>query len=192
MTNKPRVSHFTAVDLIDSKQAKDNYPDRSHIAQLYPTPKTHEEEIQDNQSRQQSYRRRWPRYPHLNVALYGSAVFWLSIWYIQNLHAWWFGSGSYAIVMATVFFTFILGLVIASLLVVWINYVKKLLYYFSGSAGVFWAVYGFTLVILLGLWLSGGWVWEYTTVSWIPILVGSHFTILLISTWYTLRNGNNP
>jgi hypothetical protein len=177
MEKNQKTSHFSPTDSSDSKSVSRHDPDRSYLARLYPKPKTYEQRKQDNRLRQQSYRRKWPKYPYLNIATYGSTVLGLVIWVAQNLHAWWFGSSDYGITMSTVFFSFAIGLGLAFLLIAWVNYVNKLFSYFGSMIRLFWLVYAVLVAVLLVLWLSG-WLWEYTNILWFLILTVFHFIVV--------------
>ncbi|MBC7564838.1 hypothetical protein H7100_01235 [Candidatus Saccharibacteria bacterium] len=185
MANKPKISHYAPSDPSDVKPASSATPDRSRLAQLYPEPKTYNQRKHNDRLLQQAYRRYWPKRPYLNIAAYGSVIMGLSIWFAQNLNAWWFGSSDKGITMATVFFTFAMGLGLAFLLIAWVNYVNKQFSYFGGVTQVFWLVYAVLLTVLLVLWLSG-WIWEYTNILWIPALIVAHFITVFFSAWRTI------
>jgi hypothetical protein len=79
--------------------------------------------------------------------------------------------------MSTVFFSFVIWSVLAFLLIAWINYTDKQFSYFGGMTRVFWFVYTILAAVLLVPWLSG-WIWEYTNILWIPILIVFHFIVV--------------
>lgn len=185
MANKPKISHYAPSGPSDSKPANGRTSDRSRLAQLYPEPKTYNQRKQDDKLRQQAYHRHWPKRPRLNIAAYGSVILGLSIWFAQNLSSWWFGSSDKGITMATVFFTFALGLGLAFLLITWVNYVNKLFSYFGGIVQIFWLVYAVLISVLLTLWLSG-WIWEYTNILWIPVLIVLHFIMVFFNVRRTI------
>jgi len=180
MANKSKISHFAPTDSSDSKPVSNSYPDRSRLVQLYPKSKTYKQRKQDDRLHQQSYRRQWPKYPYLNIAIYGSVVLGLVIWFTQNLNAWWFSSSNNGITMSIVFFSFAIGLGLEFLLIAWVNYVNKQFSYFEGMIRVFWLVYTVLATVLLVLWLSG-WIWEYTNILWVPVLTVLHFIVVFFS-----------
>lgn len=180
MAHKPRISHYASSDSSDQKPVSSTISDRSHLARLYPEPKTYNQRKQDDKLRQQAYRRHWPKRPYLNIAAYGSIVLGLVIWFMQNLGAWVFGSSDKGITMATVFFSFALGLGLFFLIISWINYANKLFSYFGGRLQIFWIVYTLLVAALLFSWLNS-WIWEYTNILWIPVLIILHFTVVFFS-----------
>ena len=181
MAKNPKISHYAPLEPSDAKSASITTPDRSRLAQLYPEPKTYNQRKQDDKLRQQAYRRHWPKHPDLNIAAYGSALLGFLVWFLQNLSSWWFGSSDYGITMSTVFFTFALGLAIAFLAITWVNYVNKLFTYFGGLVQIFWLAYTLFAAVLLTLWLSS-WIWPYTNIIWIPLLIILHCTIVFLIT----------
>lgn len=188
MANKPKISHFSKTNISDSKPVNNAYKDRSKLALLYPEPKTYEQKKEDDKLRQQSYRRHWPKYPYLNIAVYGSAVLGLMIWFVQNLNTWWFSSSNKGIVMSTVFISFAIFLVPAFLLITWIVYVNKQFSYFGGMVRLFWLVYDIILAVILSIWLSG-WIGDYTNTLWIPALIVLHFILVFFSAQRILSRG---
>ncbi len=181
MTDKPKITHFAASNWSDSKVLKGDSQDRSRLARLYPKPKTYEQRKRDDILRQKSYRRQWPKHPHLNIAAYGSAILGLTVWFIQNLNDSWFGNSNKGLIMSTVFLSFAVGIVLVFLIIAWVNYVNKQFSYFGGLASVFWLFYAVSVAVLLALWLSG-WIWDYTNILWIPVLIVLHFIIAFFST----------
>lgn len=181
MANKPTITHFAATNSSDSQAANSDHVDRSQLAQLYPKPKTYDQRKQDDQRRQALYRRYWPKYPYLNIAAYGSVILGLVIWFVQSLNAWWYSGGEdRGITMSNIFFSFLLGLGLAFLIIAWVRYINKQFSHFGGSMRLFWLVYGSMSTVMLLLWLSG-WLWEYTNIVWIVGLSVLHFTIVFFS-----------
>lgn len=179
MAKKMKISHFAPTDCFEASPANKNRSNQSHLAQLYPRPKTYEQKEQDNKSLRQAYRRQWPKYPYLNISAYGSAIFGLIIWFSQNIKTWWFGNGDFGLVMSTVFFSFAIWFILAFSFIAWINYVNKQFSYFGGTIRLFWLIYIILIAILLTLWQSG-WIWEYTNILWVPVLAILHFIAMLL------------
>jgi len=188
MTAKTKLSHFTANDQSKIKTTGNRYADRSLLARLYPKAKSYEERLRDDKWREQSYRRRWPKYPYLNVAVYGSVAVGLSIWFGQSVSSWWFSSDDGGIIMGIVFFTFAIGMGLVFLFIAWGNYANRLLSQFGGMARLFWLVYSFLIMSMLVLWLSD-WVGHYTDILWVPALTAVHFVVVLLSTRLIMRRG---
>lgn len=168
------------VDKPTTTQPKRNNPqDRSWLARLYPEPKTYEQRKEDDKRRQEIYRSHLSKHPHFTIAVRGSVVFGLVMWFVQNLNAWWFSGGDdRAAAMSNVFFSFFIGVLVMLLAVAWIKYVNKQLYGFqSVPEAQFWLTYGVVVAVLIALW-SSKLLGEYTNVLWIPVLVALHFIAL--------------
>ena len=180
MAKKMKIFHFAPTDNSSSSLINKNLQNQSHLAKLYPKPKTYEQNNQDRKLLQQAYRRQWPKYPYLNISAYGSAVFGLIIWFSQNIKTWWFGNGDFGLVMSTVFFSFAIWFVIAFSFIAWINYVNKQFSYFGGMIRLFWLIYIISIALLLTLWQSG-WIWEYTNILWVPVLAILHFIVMFLN-----------
>ena len=184
MPNKLKVSHFTSKGVSISKNAARHTLDQPRLARLYPDPKTYEQRQQDDDVRQQAYRRRLPKYPSLAIAMYGSIFLGLCVWFAQNLSSWWLGNGDSGTTMAAVFFTFAMGLALAFMGIIWVNYVNKVLSYFDGAVRIFWLVQSISIAGLLSLWLSGWAGIHHTSLLWIPALMLIHFTVVFFSARY--------
>ena len=177
MVKKSKISHFTQTNTTGSKPDSNADADRSRLARLYPQPKTYEQKEQDTKLLQRAYRLHWPKYPYFNIAAYGSVLLGLTVWFVQNLYNWWFGNSDWGLTMSTIFFSFVIWLVLTLLLIVWVNYTNKQFAYFGGMIRVFWIVYTILTAVLLVLWLSG-WIWDYTNILCIPVLTVFHFIVM--------------
>jgi hypothetical protein len=161
-------------------QSKSSNRDRSKLGQLYPTAKTYEQRKSDDERRQKIYRSRLAKHPRLTITAYGSVVFGLIVWFMQNLNAWWFAGGDdRGVVMGYVFFSFSVAFMLIFLIMGWVKYVTKQLYDFEGAAGLFWLAYGVTVAVLIALW-SSKLAGDYTNPAWILILTVLHFVALFI------------
>lgn len=163
-----------------TQAVSNNRSDRSELSKLYPNPKTYEERKADSEKRQEMYRSRLPKSPHLVIALYGSGVFGLAVWFVQNLNTWWLDSSNPAVAMSRVFFSFSIALMLLFLFVAWVNYANKLLNALQNATNLFWIVYGVLVTALLLLWLNIP-LGERTNAAWIPILTVIHFIVLFVS-----------
>jgi len=179
MVDKQKISHFESEGYSNS-QSGDHLPDRSRLAKLYPTPKTYDERKADDERTKQVDRLRWPKYPVLNSAVYGSGVIVVAIWFIQNINAWWFGTDNRGMAMGAVFFSFAIWMVLMFITVARVLYVSKLFSHFGGKERLFWTVSGVTLAVTMGLWLSGL-ILNYTHLLWIPIFVVVQFVLVYVS-----------
>lgn len=180
MADKPSIPRVpkSAVD-IETKST--DRQDRSWLARLYPEPKTYEQRREDDKRRQEIYRSHLSKHPHLTIALRGSIVFGLVMWFVQNLNAWWFSGGDdRAAAMSNVFLSFLVGGMVMFLAVLWIKYVNKQLYGFQSVAEAqFWLVYSVLIAGLIALW-STRLLGDYTNIAWVPTLVALHFTALFV------------
>lgn len=154
--------------------------DRSELANLYPTPKTYDQRQQDTLSRQKLYRRRLPKYPHVNIATYGASVFGCIILFAQNVSSWWAGDENKGVTMSLVFLSFAIVLVLAASFILWVNYTIKLFSYFEGATKLFWLIYAILVSILLAIW-ANGWILAYTDAIWLLLLTTVYFLIVLVS-----------
>jgi hypothetical protein len=179
MATQPKVSHF------NDEESLDRYPsmlnDKSELSSLYATPKTYTQRRQDDLVRQVRLRRQRPKYPYVNIALYGALMFAFVMWFGQNLGRWWVGNGTdLAATMSNVFLSFGIGMVALVLLVRWILYTHEMLTHFNGVPRIFWIIYAATVLVIVALWLSGlgG---GYGNIVWIPILGAIHFVVTFIA-----------
>jgi hypothetical protein len=181
MADKPKISHFAAAGSSTSGSRQTNGPDRSGLGQLYPQPKTYEQIKQDSKQRQVSYRKHWPKYPHVAIAAYGSVVFGLLIWFASGLNNSWFSSSNSGLTISSVFFSFAIWLVLAVFIIVWVHYVNAQFSYFGGSIRLFWILYIVIMAALIIVWQSG-WMWDYTHSMWVPVLTALHMIMVFITT----------
>ncbi|MEO5950278.1 MAG: hypothetical protein ABIQ04_02410 [Candidatus Saccharimonadales bacterium] len=191
MTDKPKISHYAQTDVYETKSFKLSDADRSNLTALYPKPKTYAQREMDDKLRQKSFRRKWPKYPALNIAVYGSVLFGLIIRFAQSLNVWWFSNPSDSgATMSIVFFSFILGLGLVFLIIAWVGFVNRQFSYFGGLLRLFWLTYGVIIAIMVGLWLSS-WIGNYTYILWVPSLAVLHFIIVLISAKHILGRASD-
>jgi magnesium-transporting ATPase (P-type) len=184
MADKPKISHFVAAS--DSPtpapgSARVNDPDRSRLGQLYPQPKTYEQIKQESNKRQVTFRSRWPKYPYLNIAAYGSAVFGLMTWFGQGLNNWWLGSNNGGATMSAVFFSFAIWIVLAVLVMAWVRYVNSLFSYFGGPIWLFWIIYAVVVAVLVTVSVYGV-MQGYAPILWSLFVIVIHFGIVLFGT----------
>lgn len=129
------------------------------------------------------YRRHYPKYPNLAIAVYGSVVFALYLVASQHFEGWWFSSGgNQGLAMRDVSFSFLVCIVLILLFAAWAHYTNWLFTYFGVRTAVFWLLYIVFIVLLVIPWLSGWVLGSCTNLLWVPVLMAAHFVVVFFGT----------
>ena len=153
MQEKPKVSHFA-----NNKDSREKTHDKSAIeikratlGEFYPLPRTYDQKKSAELLRQRMYTRRLAKYPSFYIAAYGSIVVGLTLIYFKNLAEVWLGSGGGGGTISTVFFSFLIAMIIFFLVYAWIRYVINTFYALGRSTRLFWIANGILLTVLIAL-----------------------------------------
>lgn len=153
MQEKPKISHFA-----NNKDGKEKPHDKSALeikratlGELYPSPRTYDQKKSSELLRQRMNTRRLAKYPSSYIAAYGSIVVGLTLIYFKNLDEIWLGSGGGGGTMSTVFFSFLIAMVIFFLTYAWIRYVINTFYALGRGTPLFWIANGILLTVLVAL-----------------------------------------
>lgn len=153
MQEKPKISHFADEKEIEKsvhdKDAADTK--RANLVELYPSPRTYDQNESSESLRKRIYERRLAKYPSFYIAGYGSVVVGMILVYFKNLGEMWFSSSDRGITMSIVFFSFLIGMIIFALAYTWVRYVINAFYPLGRSTGMFWIANGILLAVLIAI-----------------------------------------
>ena len=152
---------------------------------IYPEPKSYDQIEADYKRLEQLSRQHWPKFPHLNIALYGSLLTGILLWFIRSVGNWWIGGENPGTVMSGVFFSILLALAIGGLFFGWVSYVKKQYYHFTGSIGLFWLIFVMTTGLTASLWISA-WMKNYSSIAWLILVVAIYFIVIFLAAKKTI------
>lgn len=139
-----RIAHFAE----DTERKADSLEapvqlNHSELADLYPSPKTVDQQRADDEEREALYQRKLPKYPFLTIPFFGTFVFIGGLIFAQNILKMWM-TGS----IGVIFFSFALWLVLCGSFVAWVRYSNAVLYSLGRASTLFWAGFGIILTVI--------------------------------------------
>jgi len=162
--------------------------DQSHLADLYPTKKTTDEIIQDDQRRQELFTARLSKYSRFKAAVYGSLIFGAAIFFLQSLEGMWTASGGSTLgTLAGVSFSFAGSLLLYYVAYLWVKYINNVFYARAKTNKVFWTWYGMSIGVTIIVWLSGL-LFPTDSRVWVLVAIAFHFIVVMASSHYATKN----
>ncbi len=175
----PKITHFAESDATSAGDSN-GLPDRSDLGVLYPEAKTYEQLSKDKLRRAEMFKKRLPKHPGLNIAMYGSVVFLMIIFLLHNLESLWM-SGN----ITVIFFSFAVWMILGYAVISWAKYTNELFYSAGGLVRKFWIIYIAALMLISAI-MASGWLGQNLTIFSAFIFTVLHFILIIFGVRATL------
>lgn len=144
------------------------------LGELYPTPKTYDEQEQATHERQQLFKARRTRLPAFKIALFGTLLFTAIAYYATMVELLWMMAD-----VTTTAFSYAIWVVLLLFAIKWLRYTANIFYEYSSPMLAFWIVYGVAMGLGVFAWQKGMGL-EHSDVRWLPLLVTLQFVTCYI------------
>ena len=144
------------------------------LGDLYPTPKTYDEQEKETADRQELFKARRTRLPAFKVALFGTLLFAAVAYYATTVELLWMMAD-----ITVTAFSYLIWVVLLLFLVKWVRYTANIFYEYSSPMLAFWLIYGVLIGLGVYAWQRGLWLAHYD-IRWLFMLSGLQFVTCYI------------
>lgn len=144
------------------------------LGELYPTPKTYDEQEQATHDRQELFKARRTRLPAFKIALFGAILFAAIAYYSINVELLWMMGD-----LAVTSFSYAVWFILFLFTVKWLRYTANIFYEYSSPMLAFWIIYGAVMGGAIFAWQKGIWL-AHNDIRWFALLIALQFSVCYI------------